>query len=75
MASAATTTVEIDSGLLARLRERWPDKNDRQLIEDLASVQLGFAALHRSQRRNGLPDEEATQLGVRAVREARRSRG
>jgi hypothetical protein len=71
---AATTSVEIDSELLARLRERWPEKSDRQLIEDLVLIQLGFAALRGSQQRNALSEEEAVELGVRAVHEARSAR-
>lgn len=73
MAQSATTSVEIESELLARLRERWPDKSNRQLIEDLVHIQLGFAALHRSQQRNALSEEKAVELGVRAVKEARRA--
>lgn len=68
---AATTSVEIDSNLLARLRNRWPDKPDRRLIEDLVLIQLGFAAQRDSQQRNGLSEDEALELGVRAVDEAR----
>ena len=68
---AATTSVEIDSELLARLRERWPEKPDRQLIEDLVLIQLGFAALRSSQQRNALSEDEALELGVRALHEAR----
>ncbi|MGH2984932.1 MAG: hypothetical protein ACRDK5_11910 [Solirubrobacterales bacterium] len=73
MAQSATTSVEIDTELLARLRERWPEKPDRQLIEDLVLIQLGFAALRSSQQRNGLSEEEAVKLGVRAVHEARQA--
>ncbi|CAN5441153.1 hypothetical protein BH20ACT15_BH20ACT15_00540 [soil metagenome] len=71
---AATTSVEIDSELLARLRQRWPEKPDRQLIEDLVLIQLGFAALRSSQQRNALSEEEAVELGVRAVHEAHGAR-
>ena len=71
---APTTSVEIDSELLGRLRGRWPKKSDRQLIEDLVLIQLGFAALRSSQRRNALSEEEAVELGVRAVDEARGAR-
>lgn len=74
MAQSATTSVEIDSELLARLRERWPEKPDRQLIEDLVLIQLGFAALRGSQQRNALSEEDAVELGVRAVHEARPAR-
>ncbi len=73
MAQSPTTSVEIDSELLVRLRERRPDKSDRQLIEDLVHIQLGFVALRRSQQRNALSEEEAVELGVRAVQEARRA--
>lgn len=68
---AATTSVEIDSELLARLRERWPEKPDRRLIEDLVLIQLGFAALRSSQQRNALSEQDAVELGVRAVHDAR----
>ena len=63
--------MEIDSELLERLRERWPQKPDRQLIEDLVLIQLGFAALRSSQQRNALSEDAALELGVRAVHEAR----
>ncbi len=71
MASSATTSVEIDNELLERLRARWPEKPDRQLIEDLVLIQLGFAALRNSQNRNSLSEDEAAELGVRAVHESR----
>jgi hypothetical protein len=73
----ATTTVEIDSDLLARLRERSPGKNDRELLEDLAAVTLGFDAIHRAQRRTadtGINQEEIEGEAVRVVREYRRRR-
>lgn len=70
---ASTTRIEIDSALLARLRERRPGKDDRSLIEDLARVELGFAAVREAQKRNALEEDEATELGVRAAREARRA--
>jgi hypothetical protein len=40
----ATTTVEIDSDLLARLRERRPEQSDREPIEGIARLQPGLAA-------------------------------
>jgi hypothetical protein len=73
----ATTTVEIDSDLLARLRERSPGKSDRELLEDLAAVTLGFEAIRRVQRRTadaGVDQEEIEGEAVRAVREHRRRR-
>jgi len=71
----ATTTVEIDSELLTRLRERSPGKSDRELLEDLAAVTLGFETIHRVQRRTaeaGIDQEEIEREAVRAVREHRR---
>jgi hypothetical protein len=71
----ATTRVEIDSELLERLRARHPGKDDRELIEDLARVELGFDALHAAQQRNALAEDEAAELALRAVRESRRAAG
>jgi hypothetical protein len=70
---AATTRIEIESGLLDRLRARHPGKGDRQLIEDVATVHLGVAALRETQELNGAGEEDAVELGVRAVHEARRA--
>ncbi len=72
---AATTRVEIESELLERLRARHPGKDDRALIEDLARVDLGFNAPRAAQQRNALAEDEAADLGVRAVRESRRAAG
>lgn len=68
---AATTTVQFDSELLARLRARHPGKDDRALLEDLARVELGFAAMSDVHKRSGLDGTEAAELAVRAVYEAR----
>ncbi len=69
----ATTSVEIDSELLARLRDRHPGKDDRSLIEDLARIELGFASLREAQKRNALDEDAATEIAVRAVHEARKA--
>lgn len=71
----ATTTVEIDSELLGRLRARDPGKDDRALLEDLARVKLGFEALRESQRRNAVDEDGAMAQAVQAVREIRAARG
>jgi hypothetical protein len=73
LSGMATTHVEIDTDLLARLRERHPGKDDRSLIEDMARIELGFAAVRDAQKRNALTEEEAIELGVQAVHEARRA--
>lgn len=70
---AATTSIEIDSELLGRLRARHPGKDDRVLIEELARVDLGFAALRNAQKRNAMDEQDASDLAVRAAREARRA--
>lgn len=68
---AATTTVQFDSDLLARLRARHPGKDDRALLEDLARIELGFAAMRDVHKRSGLDETEAAELAVRAVHETR----
>ncbi len=73
----ATTTVQIDSDLLARLRERSPGKSDRELLEDLASVTLGFETIQRVRQRTaeaGVDQHEIEDEAVRVVRERRRLR-
>ncbi|HYM54743.1 MAG TPA: hypothetical protein VES97_05230 [Solirubrobacteraceae bacterium] len=73
----ATTTVEIDSDLLARLRERSPGKSDRELLEELATVTLGFETIQRVRQRTadaGVDQQEIEDEAVRVVRERRRRR-
>lgn len=69
----ATTKIEIDNELLDDLRSRHPGKPDQALIEDLARVELGFAALHDAQTRNAMTEEDAMALALEAVHETRRS--
>jgi len=76
MAAAATTTVEIDSELLSRLRKRSPGKSDRETLERVARIQLGFETIRRVQERNaaaGVDDAEVMTEAVRGVRESRRA--
>lgn len=70
---ATTVKIEMDSQLLERLRARHPGKSDRELIERLAVIELGMAMVRDSQRRNALSEEEAMDLAVRALHEARES--
>jgi hypothetical protein len=72
MGTAATTSVEIDSALLERLRERFPGRSDRELLEAAARIRLGRDAIRDTQERFGLGDEEAIALGVTAVDDSRR---
>jgi hypothetical protein len=67
--------VEIDTELLTRVRARHPGKDDRAVIEDLARIELGFAALRDTQERSALDEQTAAELGVRAAHEARRAPG
>jgi hypothetical protein len=41
------------------------------LIERLAVIDLGMAALRESQQRNAVSEEEALEQAIRAVHEAR----
>jgi hypothetical protein len=68
---ATTVHVEIDGELLSRLRARHPGKTDRELIERLAIVDLGMAALRENQRLDADPEEVVLAEAVKAVHEAR----
>ena len=68
---ATTVQVEIDGELLSRLRAQHPGKTGRELLERLASMELGIAALRESQRDNALGEDEAMDLALRAVAEVR----
>jgi hypothetical protein len=77
MNAPATTTIEFDSDLLRRLRERTPGKSARETLERVARIQLGFETIRRVQERNataGVDDEEVMAEAVRAVHESRRER-
>ncbi len=77
MAAAGTTTVEIDSELLGRLRQRSPGMTDREALERVARIQLGFDTIRLVQERNaaaGADDDEVMSEAVRSVRETRRAR-
>lgn len=74
-AASATTCVEIETDLLGRLRKRRPEKNDRELLESAARIQLGREAIARVRKRfAGVPMEEIEREAVKAVREVRRER-
>lgn len=78
MPVAATTTVEIDSVLMSRLRKRSPGKSDREALECVARIQLGFETIRRVRGRNAaawVDDAEVMAEAVRGVRESRRARG
>jgi hypothetical protein len=70
----ATTKIDFDSELLAKLHTRRPGKDDRTLLEELARIDLGFETLAEVQRRNALSEDEATDLAARAMREVRAER-
>jgi hypothetical protein len=77
MSAPATTTIEFDSDLLRRLRERAPGKSAREALESVARIQLGFDTIRRVQERNaagGVDDDEVMAEAVRAVRESRKER-
>lgn len=75
MAVSPTTTVEIHTGLLERLRRRRPAKNDRELLESVARIQLGREASDSARERfQGVPSEEIEREARSAVREVRSER-
>jgi hypothetical protein len=75
MAASPTTRVEIDTDLLDRLRKRCPERNDRELLESAARIQLGGEAIARVRKRfSGVPMEKIESEAVKAVREVRRER-
>jgi hypothetical protein len=74
MAATPTKQVEFSSELLDRLHERRPEMSDRELLESMARMTLGRETLRRIQERNALSEDEAVELGVKAVREARQQR-
>jgi len=74
MAASPTKRVEFDRELLDRLRDRRPGMSDRELLESMARMTLGRETLRRIQERNTLSEDEAIELGVKAVHEARRER-
>lgn len=74
MAASPTKRVEFDSELLDRLHERRPEMSDRELLESMAKITLGRETLRRVQERSTLSEDEAIELGVKAVHEARRKR-
>lgn len=71
MRGSPTTAIEIDTTLLEELRAAFPGTPDRELLEDMARLQLGHATLRRVQERFNLSEDDATAVGVEAVREAR----
>ncbi len=73
-APIGAVTVEFDSELLERLHEGRSDMTDRELLESMARMTLGRETLRRVQERNQLSEDEAVELGVEAVNEARRER-
>jgi hypothetical protein len=73
--ASGTATVEIDRELLAQLRQDAPGKSDRELLEDLAVIQLGDKAIANIREAfAGVPDEEIAREAVKGVREVRRKR-
>jgi hypothetical protein len=74
MAASPTIKIEFDRELLERLRQRRPEKSDRELLESMAKMTLGRESLRRVQERSILSEDEAIALGVEAVHEARHRR-
>lgn len=74
MSTSGATTVEIDNELLERLRQRAPGKSDRETLERVTRIQLGFETIRRVQKRNaaaGVDDDQVMAEAVRVVRQGR----
>jgi hypothetical protein len=74
MSKSPTTSVEIDTDLLEELRAEAPGKDDRELIEDMAVRAVGLATVRRVRARFNLSEEEALEIAVREVHDARAGR-
>ena len=74
MSPPATATVEIDLELLERLRKRRPKQSDRELVERVARIELGFEAIHRAQQRTATAGTDQAEIDAEAVRAVKQSR-
>ena len=72
-AMAENVIVDVDAGLVERLRALYPGQSDRHILERLAKIELGRAALVEMQRPDADPEEVVLEEAVRAVHEARRA--
>jgi hypothetical protein len=73
--SPGTTTIEVDTALLERLRERRPEQSDRELLESMARIQLGREASDLAREAfAGTSSEEIEREAVKAAREVRAER-
>jgi hypothetical protein len=68
---AETARVEVGRELLEGLRARYPGKTDREMIERLAIIDLGMAALRETQRVDADPEDVVLAEAVKAVHEVR----
>jgi hypothetical protein len=74
MNAPGTATVEIDLELLERLRKRRPEQSDRELVERVARIELGFEAIHRAQERTAAAGTDQAEIDAEAVRAVKESR-
>ncbi len=74
MSKPPTTRVEIDTALLEELRAEEPGKDDRELIEEMVVRAIGLGTVRRVRARFDLSEEEALEIAVREVHDARAGR-
>jgi predicted phosphoribosyltransferase len=75
VALEALEAVERDARVLKMLRERDPQKSERELMEDLAVIKEGDEAIERiGERFADVDPEEIEREAVKAVREVRQER-
>lgn len=66
--------VEIRTDLLEALRELYPGKSDREILEGLARACLLRRAVRAAQARSGLSEEEAERTAYEELAAMRRER-
>lgn len=74
MSTARTTEVAIDTELLEELRELYPGKTDRQILERLARAHLLRRAARATQAAAALGEEEAERIAYEELAAMRRER-
>lgn len=68
MSESRTTTVEIRTDLLEELRELYPGRSDRQILEGLVRAYLLRRNMRAAQERSGLSEEDLSSLPPGTVR-------
>jgi hypothetical protein len=65
MGTAKTTSVQIDTALLAQLRECFPGGSDQELLETAARIRLGRDAIRDIEQHAAMSEEDPLVLGFK----------